>query len=159
MPCSALYASWISRRRFVSPIARLIESVTVSAYRITSAFTFRAARPIVWISDFSLRRKPSLSASRMATSDTSGRSSPSRSRFTPTSTSNAPSRSSRSTVMRSMASSSECSHLHRSPASRKYVVRSSAIRLVSTVTSVRSCFAARLRDLRFQVLHLPAGRP
>ena len=47
----------------------------------------RAARPIVWISDLSARRKPSLSASRIATSDTSGRSSPSRRRFTPTRTS------------------------------------------------------------------------
>ena len=32
----------------------------------------RAARPIVWISERSERRKPSLSASRIATSDTSG---------------------------------------------------------------------------------------
>src|SRR3970282_1387776 len=41
------------------------------------------------------RRKPSLSASRMATSETSGRSSPSRSRLMPTSTSNSPRRRSR----------------------------------------------------------------
>jgi hypothetical protein len=52
--------------------------------------TLRAARPIVWISDVPERRKPSLSASRIATSDTSGRSSPSRSRLMPTSTSNSP---------------------------------------------------------------------
>ena len=45
---------------------------------------------MVCISEVSLRRKPSLSASRMATSETSGRSSPSRSRLTPTSTSNCP---------------------------------------------------------------------
>ena len=32
----------------------------------------RAARPMVWISERSERRKPSLSASRIATSDTSG---------------------------------------------------------------------------------------
>ena len=50
----------------------------------------RAARPIVWISERSERRKPSLSASRIATSDTSGMSSPSRSRLMPTSTSNSP---------------------------------------------------------------------
>jgi hypothetical protein len=55
--------------------------------------TLRAARPIIWMSDVSLRRNPSLSASRMATSDTSGRSSPSRSRLMPTSTSNSPRRS------------------------------------------------------------------
>ena len=66
-----------------------------------SAFTLRAARPIVWISDVSLRRKPSLSASRIATSDTSGRSSPSRSRLTPTSTSKSPLRSSRRISTRS----------------------------------------------------------
>ena len=59
----------------------------------------RAERPIVWISEVSLRRKPSLSASRMQTIETSGRSSPSRSRFTPTRASNAPSRSSRRIVI------------------------------------------------------------
>ena len=32
----------------------------VSAYRITFAFTFRAARPIIWIIDVSLRRNPGL---------------------------------------------------------------------------------------------------
>ena len=52
--------------------------------------TLRAARPIVWMSDRPDRRKPSLSASRMATSDTSGRSRPSRSRLMPTSTSYSP---------------------------------------------------------------------
>ena len=65
-----------------------IESVTLSAYMMTRPFTFRAARPDVWISDPADRRKPSLSASRIATSETSGRSSPSRSRLMPTSTSN-----------------------------------------------------------------------
>ena len=60
---------------------------------ITWPSTLRAARPIVWISDVSERRKPSLSASRIATSETSGRSRPSRSRLMPTSTSNSPSRS------------------------------------------------------------------
>ena len=54
------------------------------------ALTFRAARPMVWISEVSLRRNPALSASRMATSETSGKSSPSRRRLMPTSTSNSP---------------------------------------------------------------------
>ena len=54
--------------------------------------------------DVRVRRKPSLSASRMATSDTSGRSSPSRSRLMPTSTSNLPRRRSRMISMRSMVS-------------------------------------------------------
>ena len=88
IPCSSLYCRWISRRRSVSPIAARIAAVSLSAYIRTLPSTFRAARPIVWISDVSPRRKPSLSASRIATSDTSGRSSPSRSRLTPTSTSN-----------------------------------------------------------------------
>ena len=39
---------------------------------MTRPSAFRAARPMVWIREVSLRRKPSLSASRMATRDTSG---------------------------------------------------------------------------------------
>ena len=58
-------------------MARFMESVTRSAYMITVPFTWRAARPVVWMSETAERRNPSLSASRMATSDTSGRSSPS----------------------------------------------------------------------------------
>ena len=96
-------------------MAFCIDRVTVSAYRTTSALTFRAARPIVWIRDVSERRKPSLSASRMQTIETSGRSSPSRSRLTPTRASKAPSRSSRRIWTRSKASSSEWSHLVRGP--------------------------------------------
>lgn len=76
-----------SRRRLVSSMVCRILSVMWSAYMMTFPFTLRAARPAVWVSERCERRKPSLSASRMATSDTSGRSSPSRSRFTPTSTS------------------------------------------------------------------------
>ena len=45
---------------------------------------------MVWISEVCERRKPSLSASRIATSAHSGMSSPSRSRLMPTSTSNTP---------------------------------------------------------------------
>ena len=52
---------------------------------ITSPPVFRAARPIIWMSDQAERRNPSLSASRMATSVTSGRSIPSRRRLIPTS--------------------------------------------------------------------------
>ncbi len=107
IPCSVLYATWIVRRRSVSPIAARIAAVSLSAYISTLPFTFRAARPIVWIRLVSPRRKPSLSASRIATSDTSGRSSPSRSRFTPTSTSYSPSRRSRMIWMRSIVSISE----------------------------------------------------
>ena len=108
IPCSCCTASWISRRRSVSSIALRIAAVCLSAYIRTLPSTLRAARPIVWISEVSPRRKPSLSASRIATSDTSGRSSPSRSRLTPTSTSYSPSRSSRMIWIRSSVSTSEC---------------------------------------------------
>ena len=90
MPCSALYASCRARRRVVSAIALRMDAVSTSAYMITRPFTWRAARPDVWISEPAERRNPSLSASRMATRDTSGRSSPSRSRLMPTRTSNTP---------------------------------------------------------------------
>ncbi len=85
-----------------------IAAVCLSAYMSTLPSTLRAARPIVWISDVAPRRKPSLSASRIATSDTSGRSRPSRSRLTPTSTSYSPRRSSRMIWIRSSVSISEC---------------------------------------------------
>ena len=74
--------------------------------------TLRAARPMVWISDVSLRRKPSLSASRMATSAHSGMSRPSRSRLIPTSASKAPSRRSRMISMRSSVSMSRVHVAH-----------------------------------------------
>ncbi|CNI14967.1 Uncharacterised protein [Mycobacterium tuberculosis] len=64
-----------------------MESVIESAYMCTSPDTLRAARPMVWIRLRDDRRKPSLSASRIDTSDTSGRSRPSRNRLIPTSTS------------------------------------------------------------------------
>ena len=101
-----LYASWIPRRRFVSSIAAAIDSVVRSAYMTTLPPMLRAARPIIWISDHELRRKPSLSASRIATSVTSGRSIPSRRRLMPTSTSNTPSRRSRRIATRSSVSTS-----------------------------------------------------
>jgi hypothetical protein len=80
---------------------RFMEAVMLSAYMCTWPDTLRAARPMVWMSERAERRKPSLSASRMLTSDTSGRSRPSRSRLMPTSTSNSPRRSSRSSSTRS----------------------------------------------------------
>ena len=108
MLLARLYATCFSRRRLVSSIAAAIEAVIESAYMWTSPDTFRAARPMVWIRLFSLRRNPSLSASRIATNDTSGRSRPSRSRLIPTSTSYVPIRSSRSRVIRCRVSTSEC---------------------------------------------------
>ena len=116
---SVLYRSWICRRRWVSLIADFMESVMRSAYISTVPSTLRAARPIVWISDVSDRRKPSLSASRIATSETSGRSSPSRSRLMPTSTSNSPSRRSRRISIRCSVSTSECRYRTRMPISTR----------------------------------------
>ena len=66
MPCSRLYSSCVARRARVSLIAFFIESVSRSAYMITLPRTLRAARPMVWISERAARRKPSLSASRIA---------------------------------------------------------------------------------------------
>jgi hypothetical protein len=107
-PCSSLYSVWISRRRRVSSMADAIASVVSSAYSTTSPLTFRAARPIVWTSVVSDLRKPSWSASRMATRDTSGMSRPSRSRLMPTSTSISPSRRDRINSWRSRVSVSSC---------------------------------------------------
>jgi len=108
IPCSRLYAVWRSLRRLVSVIASRIEPVSASAYKMTLPATLRADRPKVWISDLADRRNPSLSASRMATSDTSGRSSPSRRRLIPTRASNLPRRRSRRMLTRSSVSMSEC---------------------------------------------------
>ena len=89
-------------------VARRIESVTLSAYMIALPLMCRAARPTVWMSERSERRKPSLSASRIATSETSGMSSPSRNRLMPTSTSKSPRRNPRRISTRSRVSTSLC---------------------------------------------------
>ena len=51
MPWSSLYCIWMARRRFVSSMARAMESVILSAYMITWPDTLRAARPMVWMSE------------------------------------------------------------------------------------------------------------
>ena len=56
IPCSMLKRPWISRRRSVSRRASAIDSVTLSAYMMTSPFTLRAARPEVWMSEVDERR-------------------------------------------------------------------------------------------------------
>ena len=126
----------------VSSIAFCIDCVTSSAYNITSAFTFLAVRPIVCMRDVSERRNPSLSASNIATNDTSGRSSPSLNRFTPTTTSNFPSLRSLSISTRSIALNSECKYIPLRPSSFMYSLKSSASRLVNVVTSTRSFISA-----------------
>ena len=118
IPCSSLYACWICLRRLVSPMATRMESVILSAYMITCPSEFLAARPIVWIREVSERRKPSLSASRIATRVISGMSSPSLKRLMPTSTSNTSRRISRMIWARSSVSISECRYLTRIPTSR-----------------------------------------
>ena len=85
--CASLKEVCNLRRRLVSSIARCIDFVIVSAYMITLPSICRAARPIVWMREPAERKKPSLSASSIETRDTSGRSSPSRSRLIPTTTS------------------------------------------------------------------------
>ena len=107
MLCSSLYFCCIARLLSVSSIACLIESVIVSAYIITCPSELRAARPIVCIRDVSVLKKPSLSASSIATSVISGISSPSRRRLIPTSTSNTSSLISRIILVLSSASISE----------------------------------------------------
>ena len=84
-----------------------IEGVMESAYMITRPLTLRAALPAVCVSALPVRRKPSLSASSIATSETEGMSSPSLSRLTPTSTSNMPDLKSSMISTRSAVSTSE----------------------------------------------------
>lgn len=57
---------------------------------MTSPLAFLAARPITWIRDREERKNPSLSASKIATNETSGISKPSLKRFIPTKTSYLP---------------------------------------------------------------------
>ena len=118
-------------------------TVILSAYIIAFPFRLRAARPIVWVSERWLRKKPSLSASNMATNETSGKSKPSRSRFTPISTSNNPLRKSCMISMRSKVSTSEWMYRQRILTLVKYLANSSAIRLVKVVTNTRSSISAR----------------
>ena len=60
---------------------------------MTLPFLFLAARPITWISERVLLKKPSLSASKIAIKETSGISKPSLKRLIPTRTSYLPLRS------------------------------------------------------------------
>ena len=88
--CSLLYSSCFLLLRFVSLIALSIDPVILSAYSKTLPSIFLAALPIVWISDVSDLRNPSLSASSIATRVHSGISNPSLSRLIPTKTSKTP---------------------------------------------------------------------
>ena len=93
--------------RLVSSKAIFIDPVSLSAYIIAFPLTFLAALPIVWINEPADLKKPSLSASSIATRDTSGKSSPSLSKLIPTSTSNSPNLKSLNISDRSTVSMSE----------------------------------------------------
>ena len=88
-------------------MAARMESVIVSPYIITCPSAFRAARPIVCTREVSERKNPSLSASRIAISVTSGISNPSLKRLIPTRTSNTPIRKSLTISILSNVSISE----------------------------------------------------
>ncbi len=117
-----------------------MESVILSPYIITVPSTFLAALPTVCINEVSDRRKPSLSASNMATKDTSGISKPSLRRFIPTNTSNSPNLKLLIIFVLSIVSISECRYLTFIPTSFIYSVKSSAIFFVRVVTSTLCCF-------------------
>ena len=119
-------------------------SVMVSAYIITLPFTFRAARPAVCVRLRRLRRKPSLSASSIATRETSGKSRPSRSRFTPTNTSYTPCRRSSSIFTLSSVATSLWMYAVLILWFSRYSDSSSAIRLVRVVMSTLSSRSIRV---------------
>ena len=119
----------------------------MSAYMMTLPFRLRAARPEVCISERVERRNPSLSASRMATRETLGISNPSRNKLTPTITSITPLRKFSMICTRSSVSTSEWMYWHLMRIRSKYLLSSSAIRLVNVVTrtfsltSIRFCIS------------------
>ena len=71
---------------------------------MTFPLRFLAALPTVCTSERSFLKNPSLSASNIATNETSGKSSPSRNKLTPIKTSKTPSRSCRNISTRSIVS-------------------------------------------------------
>lgn len=79
-----LYVIWMFLLRYVSRSDLIIASVQWSAYKTTSLFGFLAARPMIWIRDVVERKNHSLSASKIAINETSGRSIPSLSKLIPT---------------------------------------------------------------------------
>ena len=115
----------------------------VSAYIMAFPFKCLAARPTVWVSERADRKNPSLSASIIATKETSGKSNPSRSKLTPIRTSNNPRRKSCMISTRSKVSISLWIYRHRIEIRDRYLVSSSAMRLVSVVTKTRSSTSAR----------------
>ena len=101
---------------------------------------------MVCIREVSLRKNPSLSASNIPIKVTSGKSNPSRKRFTPHSTSNSPFRSAVNISIRSMVLMSLCKYLAFSPCSLRYSDRLSAIFLVSVVANTLPPLLISLTD-------------
>ena len=88
-------------------MAKSIDLVILSAYIITLPSSCLAALPMVCINDVEDLRYPSLSASKIATNETSGKSNPSLKRFIPTTTSYVPKRRSLKISILSIVSISE----------------------------------------------------
>jgi len=108
--CVSLYSCCVVLLLSVSSMAVFIDLVILSAYIITLPSRFLADLPIVWINAVSERKNPSLSASSIATKDTSGISSPSLNRLIPTNTSNSPKRSPLIISILSIVFISECKY-------------------------------------------------
>ena len=119
-------------------------SVSLSAYIIAFPFKFLAALPIVCIRDLLLLKNPSLSASKIITKDTSGKSKPSLNKFTPTNTSKIPVLNSFKISTLSIVSISLCIYLDFTLTLFKKTTNSSAIFFVNVVISTLSFFSTLL---------------
>mmetsp|Transcript_4445 Transcript_4445/g.14541 ORF Transcript_4445/g.14541 Transcript_4445/m.14541 type:complete len:231 (+) Transcript_4445:1390-2082(+) len=115
MLLATLYSCCLTRLRSTSAMASFIAAVVESANRMHSPFLLRAALPIICINDLALRMKPGISASRIATRDTDGKSRPSRSSCAPTIQSSSPFWSLDSFTARCGAVNSECTQSARTP--------------------------------------------
>ena len=112
--------------------------VILSAYKIAIPLTCLAALPIVCVNDLWDLRKPSLSASKIATNETSGKSRPSLSKLTPINTSNLSSLKPCIISTLSIVSTSEWIYLDLTSILVKKDESSSAIFFVKVVTKIFS---------------------
>ena len=145
MLCSLLYSICNLRLLLVSSITACIDLVTLSAYIITKPSAFLAVLPATCINERSLRKNPSLSASRIATNETSGKSKPSLNKFTPTITSKVPIRNPLIISTLSSETISEWIYVTFICKFCKYSAKSSAILLVNVVINTLSCFSVLIR--------------
>ena len=145
-----LYSFWSFLLLWVFLIVESIDLVILSAYIITKPFTFLAALPEVCINDFSFLKNPSLSASRIITNETSGRSNPSLNKLTPTKTLKSPSLNPLKILTLSKVSISECIYLQATPLLSKYLESSSDILFVKVVIKILSSLST-LRLISFRI--------